>query len=61
VRLRPSIGIRLRPSHSDEPEQILRLAGAALAQAKANGKHRWVMYEPNSAGPTAAARSDQDH
>jgi predicted signal transduction protein with EAL and GGDEF domain len=61
VQLGASIGISLCPSHSDEPEQILRMARAALAQAKASGKHRWVMHEPNSAGPTAAAGSDQDH
>ncbi len=60
VQLGASIGISLCPSHSDEPEQILRLAKAALAQAKASGKHRWVMHEPNAAGPTAAAGSDQD-
>jgi PleD family two-component response regulator len=51
------------PRHSDEPEQILRLrlAREALAQAKASGKQRWVIHEPNIAGPTAAAGSDQDH
>jgi diguanylate cyclase (GGDEF)-like protein/PAS domain S-box-containing protein len=61
VQLRASIGISLCPSHSDEPEQILRLAREALAQAKASGKQCWVIHEPNAAGPAAAARSDQAH
>jgi diguanylate cyclase (GGDEF)-like protein len=61
VQLRASIGISLCPSHSDEPEQILRLAREALAQAKASGKQCWVIHEPKAAGPAAAARSDQAH
>ena len=61
VKLSASIGISLCPIHSDEPERILRLAREALAQAKTSGKQRWVMHEPNSAGLTAAAGSDQDH
>ena len=61
MQLRASIGISLCPSHSDEPEQIFRLAREALAQAKASGKRRWVMHEPSRSYPTAAAGAGRDH
>jgi diguanylate cyclase (GGDEF)-like protein len=53
VRITPSIGIVLSDPHrgSEQAEDLLRHADAAMYQAKASGKARFALFEPTLDGP----------
>ncbi|MCJ2065511.1 EAL domain-containing protein [Methylobacterium sp. J-088] len=47
LRLSASVGVALSPAHSDEAEDLLICADAALYQAKADGRGRYRLFTPN--------------
>jgi diguanylate cyclase (GGDEF)-like protein/PAS domain S-box-containing protein len=67
VPLNASMGISLYPTHSDEIDRLVSLARDAMTQAKAAGKHRWVLHEstetttpdPSAAGTTEPPTAHQ--
>jgi diguanylate cyclase (GGDEF)-like protein/PAS domain S-box-containing protein len=47
LRLSASVGVALSPAHSDEAEDLLICADAALYQAKADGRGRYRLFTPD--------------
>ncbi len=44
ILVTPSVGIALAPEHSSSAEELLRFAGMAMYQAKADGRNTWALY-----------------
>ncbi len=47
LRLSASVGVALSPAHSDEAEDLLICADAALYHAKADGRGRYRLFTPD--------------
>ena len=47
LRLSASVGVALSPSHSEDPEELLACADAALYRAKADGRGRHRLFTPD--------------
>ena len=46
VAVEPSIGIVVEHARTDGPDELLRRADVAMYAAKAGGKGRWELYQP---------------
>ncbi len=55
LSLKASMGIALYPDHGNELEVLVGLAKDAMTRAKAAGKDRWVMYQPQETAVPQAA------
>jgi diguanylate cyclase len=54
IRVGASIGIASQTSTNDSGDYLLRAADVAMYSAKAQGKHRWDVFDPEIHGPVAA-------
>lgn len=51
LRVSPSIGFALHPSHGDELGELLRRADSAMYKAKASGRNTWVVHRSERTEP----------
>jgi diguanylate cyclase (GGDEF)-like protein len=46
VQIGTSVGIAFAPQHAKDHEELIRLADAAMYQAKHGGRNRYVIHVP---------------
>ncbi len=54
VRTNASVGVALMPSHSDDPDELLRFADLALYASKENGRSRTTYYDESYSAALSA-------